>query len=67
MDREAWWATVHGVTKQLDMTEHSTQHCKSLFGDFPKIYQTEEDIFFFFYQNYYMFRGVCVLSEGQCS
>ena len=21
MDRGAWWATVHGVTKQLDMTE----------------------------------------------
>ena len=21
MDREAWWATVHGVTKELDMTE----------------------------------------------
>ena len=21
MDREAWWATVHGVTKNLDTTE----------------------------------------------
>ena len=21
MDREAWWATVHGVTKGLDLTE----------------------------------------------
>ena len=21
MDRGAWWATVHGVTKELDMTE----------------------------------------------
>ena len=21
MDREAWWATVHGVTKESDMTE----------------------------------------------
>ena len=21
MNREAWWATVHGVTKDLDMTE----------------------------------------------
>jgi len=20
MDREAWWATVHGVAKELDMT-----------------------------------------------
>ena len=25
MDREAWWATVHGVTKELDMTE-ATAH-----------------------------------------
>ena len=24
MDRETWWATVHGVTKESDMTEHST-------------------------------------------
>ena len=23
MDREAWWATVHGVTKQLDTTLHT--------------------------------------------
>ena len=22
MDRGAWWATVHGVSKELDMTEH---------------------------------------------
>ena len=21
MDREAWWATVHGITKSLDTTE----------------------------------------------
>ena len=21
LDREAWWATVHGVAKELDMTE----------------------------------------------
>ena len=25
MDREAWWATVHGGCKESDMTEH-TQH-----------------------------------------
>ena len=24
MDRGAWWATVHGVTKKLDMTEQLT-------------------------------------------
>ena len=29
MDRGAWWATVHGVTKQLDTTERlSTHTCK---------------------------------------
>ena len=27
MDRGAWWATVHGVSKELDLTEQlSTQH-----------------------------------------
>ena len=26
MDRGAWQATVHGVTKELDMTEHSCTH-----------------------------------------
>ena len=26
MDREAWWATVHGVTEESDMTEHSHTH-----------------------------------------
>jgi len=24
MDKGAWWATVHRVTKELDMTEHDT-------------------------------------------
>ena len=24
MDRGAWWAVVHGVTKELDMTEQPT-------------------------------------------
>ena len=28
MDRVAWWAIVHGVTKELDMTEHA--HIKTL-------------------------------------
>ena len=23
MDRGAWWTTVHGVAKELDMTEHA--------------------------------------------
>ena len=25
MDRGAWWATVHGVTKELDMTKQQQQ------------------------------------------
>ena len=29
MDRGAWWATVHGVTKESDMTEHA--HMCALF------------------------------------
>ena len=28
MDRVAWWAIVHGVMKELDMTEHA--HIKTL-------------------------------------
>ena len=33
MDRGAWWATVHGVTKELDMTERlntNSQLCPGL-------------------------------------
>ena len=26
MDRGAWWATVHGVAKELDRTEHTCVH-----------------------------------------
>ena len=26
MDREAWWATVRGVAKELDMAEHACTH-----------------------------------------
>ena len=26
MDREAWWATVHGITKESDMTEQMSIH-----------------------------------------
>ena len=26
MDRGAWWATVHGVTKELDTTEWLSTH-----------------------------------------
>ena len=29
MDRESWWATVHGVTRASDMTEQLTH--KSIF------------------------------------
>ena len=28
MEREAWWATVHGVTKESNVTERLThKHC----------------------------------------
>ena len=27
MDREAWWAIVHGVTKESDMTEATEPAC----------------------------------------
>ena len=27
MDRGAWWALVHGVAKESDMTEQLTPHC----------------------------------------
>ena len=30
MDRGVWWATVHGVTKELDMTEQLTLPCTTL-------------------------------------
>ena len=26
MDRGAWWATIHAVTKQSETTEHNTAH-----------------------------------------
>ena len=33
MDRETWWAIVHGVTKESDMTEHAHMaKYKILFG-----------------------------------
>ena len=25
-DRGAWWATAHGVAKELDMAEHARRH-----------------------------------------
>ena len=31
MDRGAWRATVHGVTKELDTTEHTQQDVPSVF------------------------------------
>jgi len=32
MGRGAWWATVHGVTKELDMTEHTHSTIIGAFG-----------------------------------
>ena len=28
MDRGAWWATVHGVAKELDLTAKQQQHAQ---------------------------------------
>ena len=36
MGREAWWATVHGVSKELDMTEHLNH--KTLGGSGPVLF-----------------------------
>ena len=33
MDRETWWTTVHGVTKQSDMTEHHHHQSMYIFRD----------------------------------
>ena len=30
MDREAWWATVHGVAKELDSTEQLNSNSSNL-------------------------------------
>ena len=30
MDREAWWATVHGVTKESDTAEHTHTRMRRL-------------------------------------
>ena len=32
MDREAWWATVHGITKESDMTYTKTTTTKGESG-----------------------------------
>ena len=35
MDRESWWATVHGVAKVLDMTEQLSMHVNERKGVSP--------------------------------
>ena len=37
MDRRAWWATVHGVAKKSDTTEHTHTHCIFFFRSFSII------------------------------
>ena len=34
MDKGAWWSTVHGLTKELDMTEQLTFQCLSFVNGF---------------------------------
>ena len=36
MDRGAWWATVHGVTKKSDMTERLNTHTQRKKGNHPQ-------------------------------
>ena len=42
MDRVACWATVHGVTKELDMTEHA--HVKAL--EYAKIHMVTKYVLY---------------------
>ena len=47
MDRGAWWATVTGVTKELDMTEHICMHIdftQSLILHMEQIMICSEDV-----------------------
>ena len=30
MDRAAWWATVQGISKELDMTEYICMHAEGI-------------------------------------
>ena len=48
MDKGAWWSTVHGVTKELDMTEQLTFQCLSFVNGFFMMTGFTGNSFFFF-------------------
>ena len=52
MDRGAWWATVHGVTKESDVTEHTGTQGRGKF--FPPLHSQLCS---------WHFRDVCILSN----
>ena len=36
VDRGGWWATVHGIRRESDMTEYSDTHTHTHIGNKPK-------------------------------
>ena len=60
MDREAWWAIVHGFTKsQMDMTEHVRTHMVVLFFKFQGT-----SVFFSIWLHQFTFLSVVVVDNG---
>ena len=52
MDREAWHAAVHGVTKELDATELNFMEVTEAFkGTISAVPQVWQFFFFFFFGN----------------
>ena len=43
MDKEAWWAAVHEVAKEWDITEQLSTHIICLLGSIPGIEKTEKN------------------------
>ena len=43
MNRGAWWATVYGVTKELDTTEQLNMHAEGNPGVSHSFHFTDED------------------------
>ena len=60
---------LQSMASQNSWTRLSTAHstAKVCLETFQKYIKQKKIFFSFYYQNYFMFRGVCVLSEGQCS
>jgi len=43
MNRGAWWATVHGVKKELDTSEQLNMHAEGNSGAYHSFHFTDED------------------------